>query len=315
MDDNDDGASSSTGSVTDIFESSLESLFGYHTTAHGEPGQLTSYRPPRGPEGRGASAPAIRYRIPPNETNGLFAHYQWDAGVLLADSIVISSRSEHSEGDSDGGDDRAGLRVEAADVRGKRVLELGAGTGLPSVVATVFGHASSVVVTDYPAPGLLDTLRFNVSRNAPSQAGGIITVQGLDWTSVQDRLAVVQGHQTFERVFSADGLWMGQLHEPLVATISTCLSRSESARAIIVAGFHTGRPAIARFMVIAASHGLVPDGDDAKYGGAFERCVDGQTRRWSKSLEEQNDDHVERTRWTFYTTLRWKSTLLQSQSP
>lgn len=46
-------------------------------------------------------------------------------------------------------------------VQGKSVLELGAGAGLPSIAATIWG-AKYVVVTDYPDEDLVENMRINV---------------------------------------------------------------------------------------------------------------------------------------------------------
>jgi nicotinamide N-methyltransferase len=48
--------------------------------------------------------------------------------------------------------------------RGKRILELGAGAGLPVLVAGVSG-AERVVITDYPDEQLVDNIRWNVGCN------------------------------------------------------------------------------------------------------------------------------------------------------
>lgn len=49
-------------------------------------------------------------------------------------------------------------------VNGKSVLELGAGAGLPSIVAYLNG-ANCVVATDYPESQLIDALEMNINRN------------------------------------------------------------------------------------------------------------------------------------------------------
>ena len=48
-------------------------------------------------------------------------------------------------------------------VKGKSVLELGAGAGLPSLVCAING-ASQVVVTDYPDADLIENLRYNIDH-------------------------------------------------------------------------------------------------------------------------------------------------------
>jgi len=48
-------------------------------------------------------------------------------------------------------------------VADKNILELGAGAGLPSLVCTLKG-ASTVVVTDYPDPDLVENLEHNINQ-------------------------------------------------------------------------------------------------------------------------------------------------------
>lgn len=50
-------------------------------------------------------------------------------------------------------------------VLGKNVLELGAGSGLPSLVCAARG-AQKVVVTDYPDADLIENLRYNIEHCA-----------------------------------------------------------------------------------------------------------------------------------------------------
>ena len=47
-------------------------------------------------------------------------------------------------------------------VKGKNVLEVGAGLGLPSIVASY--HANNVVCTDY-LPEIISTIEFNIEKN------------------------------------------------------------------------------------------------------------------------------------------------------
>lgn len=46
-------------------------------------------------------------------------------------------------------------------VRGTSMLELGAGAGLPSIAAAIWG-AKHVVVTDYPDQDLVENMKINV---------------------------------------------------------------------------------------------------------------------------------------------------------
>ena len=48
-------------------------------------------------------------------------------------------------------------------VKGKNVLEFGAGAGLPSLVSGIIG-AAKVIVTDYPDADLIENLQYNIDH-------------------------------------------------------------------------------------------------------------------------------------------------------
>jgi hypothetical protein len=78
----------------------------------GEPGSSFLYTPD------GFDAP-LRVTVPACNLRSAFAHRLWRAGVHLADLVAC----------------------RAIDVRGRNVLELGAGVGLPGIVAALSGAA------------------------------------------------------------------------------------------------------------------------------------------------------------------------------
>lgn len=63
------------------------------------------------------------------------------------------------------------------------MLELGAGSALPSLLlSTQANPPSLVVVTDYPDEGILGNLRKNVERNsAVVTKGCAVKCEGYDW--------------------------------------------------------------------------------------------------------------------------------------
>lgn len=177
----------------DVFEDALGSLFNHHQAATGVPGSKARWvhplLPPRR-NGDAASAGAVQYNIPPNSTGDtqLYAHMQWDAGKAMARCLVESSMGEHK---SKAGD--ASLIIAAADLRSlandEAILELGAGTGLPSLVcARLLQHLNSneskqaarIVCTDYPSPPLVESLRKSVDGEKAN-----VVVRGLDWADVE----------------------------------------------------------------------------------------------------------------------------------
>lgn len=157
----------------DFFSDSLSTLFDVHSPARGQPGSSLVYshagllRAPNSEDQTASSS--ISFGIPDHDgvSTKLFAHYQWDAGWDLANEIVCCSTSRASPS-------------PWADVRGKSCVEVGAGTGLPSLVAHRMG-AASVTITDYPDEAILANLRSNISRQHASMHGCQTAVEGLSW--------------------------------------------------------------------------------------------------------------------------------------
>lgn len=145
-----------------FFSDSLSSLFDVHTPSRGTPGSRLVYSHPLlppNPLASSSSVGSLTYNIPDHDgvNTKLFAHYQWDAGWELANEIVLSSSRSSASSSSPS----SSTSSRWADVRGKTTLELGAGTGLPSLVAARMG-ARRCIVTDYPDEGILRCLRGNV---------------------------------------------------------------------------------------------------------------------------------------------------------
>lgn len=92
--------------------------------------------------------------------------------------------------------------------RGKRLMELGCGSGLVSVAAAIAGY--DVLATDYYADALHFT-RLNVQRNVP---GASIRTRDVDWRDMP------KGLGRFERVVAADVLYE-PAHGDLIARAIT----------------------------------------------------------------------------------------------
>lgn len=71
--------------------------------------------------------------------NPLYGHLLWNAGIYTADYL-----DKHSD----------------TLVKGKKILELGAASALPSLVCSL-NHAKEVIVTDYPDPDLLSHMEYS----------------------------------------------------------------------------------------------------------------------------------------------------------
>ena len=123
-----------TPSPEDIFSSALPNLFTDDTqNSHGTPGGSLVYTSPRFGD--------IILEIPAHpdveEGRNLFAHYLWDAAVVAAEGIEVGSSGRRGGV----GDGREKWDTDPStawgfwdprwwDMRGQKVLELGAGTRL-----------------------------------------------------------------------------------------------------------------------------------------------------------------------------------------
>ncbi|SNX83119.1 related to NNT1 - putative nicotinamide N-methyltransferase [Melanopsichium pennsylvanicum] len=345
-------------SPTTLFEDSLFTLFSHNQPAHGDPGDLCKYThvnlPSRYQPASSSCKTTIRYKIAQNSgTNTkLFAHHQWDAGLYLADLIAEHS-SEVVLGKQN--------CERFANVRGKYVVELGAGTGLPGLIASVMG-ADKTVITDYPDPYVIDNLESNldlalqprkqskVERNFNPhylQAREKVQVMGLGWGNAEEEAKVLAasstqgGEEGYDLVLAADVLWVSSAHPLLIHSIRKLLKRNRNARCVLIAGFHTGRPAVRRFFVQLAQAssedkhtledeiraGVVPDWEEEKFGGIWERNIDGTQRAWfggsvpikadhhtrlagkvnwaKEEVEEEMGDISDRGSWVVVASLRW----------
>lgn len=123
----------------DFFEDALFTIFADTKDQHGDPGQSVIYT-------NDVHGKIILKLVNPDAgDNGLFSHFLWNAGVQAAE--MITNGAEYS-------------------VAGKSVLELGAGAGLPGIMAAIEG-AREVVLSDYPS----DSVGARVIPTTGGEAG------------------------------------------------------------------------------------------------------------------------------------------------
>ncbi|OAG08587.1 uncharacterized protein CC84DRAFT_1162506 [Paraphaeosphaeria sporulosa] len=144
--------------------------------------------------------------------NPLWGHFLWNAGRTLSD--YLEERAEYL-------------------IKGKSVLELGAGAGLPSIVCALSG-ANEVVVTDYPDAELVENLRYNVDHcNAlPEQVK--FAAEGYLWGAPTDELTKnLSDSSGFDVLILADLLFNHSEHAKLVKTVQLMLKKSPDSRAFV----------------------------------------------------------------------------------
>ncbi|OJD33276.1 nicotinamide n-methyltransferase [Diplodia corticola] len=159
--------------------------------------------------------------------NPLWGHHIWNAARTISRFLETLPQQD------------------TATIRGRTVLELGAGAGLPSLVCAL-GGAARVVCTDYPDADLVDNLRRNAAEASPEVAAayeaGVLRVEGYLWGADP---AVLLGHlrgvdgpegtegEGFDVVILADLLFNHSEHGKLVESVRRTLKREGDAVAYV----------------------------------------------------------------------------------
>ncbi|KAJ0298471.1 hypothetical protein COL5a_009588 [Colletotrichum fioriniae] len=230
----------------------------------------------------------------------LFSHYLWNSSLQLGEFVEAGTLGIDTAVPV-----RLGPPMSHFDVRGKTTLELGAGTALPSIMSALLG-AERTVLTDYPAPAVMKTLRLNATRNivpAVSPTGALtareVLVEGHSWGELDDAFSLANKH-AFDRLFVADCLWMPWQHANLQKSIAWFMREGSEARCWVVAGFHTGRPKMRGFFEESA---LADAGLEVET--IWERDCDGEEREWA--WDRGIEDVTIRKRWLTIAVLKRKA--------
>ncbi|WRT68468.1 uncharacterized protein IL334_005444 [Kwoniella shivajii] len=139
----------------------------------------------------------------------------------------------------------------------RKVLELGAGAALPSIVCTLAG-AKKVVITDYPDTDLVENMRFNVDINVSGDLRGNVDVVGHLWGRDVKHLMARTDGEGYDVLILSDLVFNHSQHDALINTVNSTLSSSQDACALVF--FTSHRPHLvdadnAFFPRLAASGG------------------------------------------------------------
>ncbi|KAG5647864.1 hypothetical protein DXG03_007788 [Asterophora parasitica] len=266
---------------TDIFSSSLETLFDYQPITLASAG--TVYIHEHNPPSNGLCATPTSLKITLRTPDTLAANWSLHASDVWASSRYLADHL-----------DQLGLNTfkTAEPEQPVRVLELGAAAGLPGIlIAKTFDNVS-VVVSDYPDELLIKTLAENVERNGVAD---LCRAAPHAWGS--DPSSLIGDGGGFDLIVAADTLWNPSLHDLLLTSLQMTLKKTSSARIHLVAGLHTGRYTIQSFLDAVQKVGFEVE-------SATEKEVKGsQERAWNVA---RGDDDKERRRWVVWMALKWK---------
>ena len=145
---------------------------------------------------------------------GIQGHYLWNGGQVLSTYLQQNANNL---------------------VHKRKILELGAGAGLPSLVAATLG-AQKVVVTDYPDAELVENLAQNITTcSLLPQPATTVVAEGYLWGSSTEKILehLPSPNHGFDVLLLADLLFNHSCHDALVSTIIKTLARTPEARALV----------------------------------------------------------------------------------
>jgi nicotinamide N-methyltransferase len=272
----------------EILSSSLETLYDYAPIAHSSPGGLFTYT--QRPQHPDSSSLKITLSVPDTQKEhwSLHASNIWVAALYVADHIseLDLPAKETSSPDTN--------------TPSLRLIELGAGSGLPSILIAKCHPHISVVASDFPDAKLIHTLRENVTRNNAAQNCTVVPhAWGTDPSALLPPPADI--------VLAADTLWDSAQHAALLRTICAVLARTPAARAHLVAGLHTGKYTLDAFFRAARAAGLViVEGTEREVVGGEK---DAGRREWDVgrplAAGGEDEEERERRRWVVWSVLKW----------
>ncbi|POY71459.1 hypothetical protein BMF94_5772 [Rhodotorula taiwanensis] len=173
----------------------------------------------------------------------LWGHVLYPAAIALARFLELHAEVlwHGSEGKGKG--------------KGKAVLELGAGGGLPGLVAALEG-AGDVVISDFPDPSLVNNIAKNIELNVasvPSDQVATATAKGFTWGSPPYSLLKAlspttedgpsTGPRQFDLILLSDLVFNHSQHLALLNSCLSCLAPpSASSTAAATSASSDSRP-------------------------------------------------------------------------
>ncbi|KAL8767995.1 MAG: hypothetical protein Q9209_005666 [Squamulea sp. 1 TL-2023] len=146
--------------------------------------------------------------------NPLWGHHLWNGAQVVTDYLYDHARDL---------------------VEGRTILEFGAGAGLPSLAAAIWG-AKQVVMTDYPDEELVENMKMNIeaAKDVLPRSTDIVAKGHVWGASTEPLLSCLRPRGCgFDTLILADLLFNHSQHAALVSSIQSTLVRSSRARALV----------------------------------------------------------------------------------
>lgn len=143
------------------------------------------------PDGRKMDVRVVGHHV-------LWANYLWNGAHWMSDYIC----------------------THPSEFTNKTVLELGAGAGLPSVLATEAG-TKNVICTDYPDAELIENIQKNIDSLVKGE--GKISALGYLWGSDPRPVLVQNDNQQYDIIIMCDVIFNHSEHGKLIQSIKDCL--------------------------------------------------------------------------------------------
>ncbi|EIN09501.1 hypothetical protein PUNSTDRAFT_101335 [Punctularia strigosozonata HHB-11173 SS5] len=285
--------------VEEILSSSLQTLYEYTPITHSSANHLFEYtlRLPR-PSTSAEDQYIIDITLQTPDTEvanwSLHASSVWVASIFIADHLQDLSLGKF-------------VGAEASGSRPVYVLELGAGAGLPGIALSKVHSTARVTLSDFPDGKLIKALASNVERNgvtgrcrALPHAWGSSDASAL-FAPFDDTENGSDSLPGYDIVLAADTLWNSDLHVAFIHTLRRTLRKTSDSRVYLVAGLHTGRYTLDRFLKMVREVGFIVE-------EAMEREVRGVINRPWDVTRAETEDERERRRWVLWIVLKWDPT-------